>query len=68
MIDFLTIYDSDQHSFQIYLCQMDISTFSRQNNVTKINPKYLLTFIKTDRDSTKLRYIDQAKSNNVQNS
>ena len=35
--------NSDQYSFQICLCQMDISTFSRQNKVTKMCPKYPFT-------------------------
>ena len=30
-------------NFQILLCQMDVSTFSWQTNVTKMCPKYLLT-------------------------
>ena len=34
---------SDQYSFQILLCQMDISTFSWQTKVAKSCPKYLLT-------------------------
>ena len=34
---------SDQYSFQKLLCQMDISTFSGQNKVTKMCLKYLLT-------------------------
>ena len=35
--------NSDQCSFQILLCQMEISTFSWQNKVIKMYPKYLLT-------------------------
>ena len=34
---------SDQYSFQICVCQMDISAFSGQNKVTKMCLKYLLT-------------------------
>ena len=33
----------DQYSFQIRLCQMDISAFSGQNKVTKMCLRYLLT-------------------------
>ena len=54
---------SDQYSCQKLLYQTDISTSSRQNIVTKTCPKYLLTRYQTD--CTKKRYIDQAKSNNV---
>ena len=35
---FLPFTNSDQYSFQIRLCQMDISAFSGQNKVTKICP------------------------------
>ena len=37
------ITNSDQYGFQIRLYQMDISSFSEQNKVTKMCPKYLLT-------------------------
>ena len=37
------ITNSDQYGFQIRLYQMDIFSFSEQNKVTKMCPKYLLT-------------------------
>ena len=41
---FWTLKDSDQHSFQIFLCHIGVPTFSWQNKVIKVCPKYLLTF------------------------
>ena len=58
----------DYLQFQIkLLCQMDISTFSLKDKVTKTCPKYLLSLFQTDFLSTKYRQIDQEKSNSVKN-
>ena len=43
VLSFWPFTNSDQYSFQILLCQMDISSFSWQKKVTKMCPKYLLT-------------------------
>ena len=60
--------DSDQHSFQIFLCHIGVPTFSLQNKVTKVCPKYLLTFYQ-NLYSPYQRQIDVArtKSNDVHN-
>ena len=35
--------DSDQHCFPIFLCHIGVPTFSQQNKVIKVCPKYLLS-------------------------
>ena len=48
-----TIYDFVSIQFFETVCQMDISTFSGQNNVTKLCLEYLLSRYINDRRSTK---------------
>ena len=43
----------DQYSFQIRLCQMDISAFSGQNKVTKMCPSIYWLVIINDHLSSK---------------
>ena len=49
--------DSDHHSFHKLLCHIDVPSFSWQNKVIKVCPKYLLSFYQKA----------QIKSNDVHN-
>ena len=65
---FRTLTDSDQDSFSIFLYHIGDPTFSWQNKVIKVCPKYLLTsFQNWSAQHQRQINVDQSKLNDVHN-